>query len=322
MFAAFVALACATDRAVAASLRSPSSALEASATSADYGHPAWLGSCTSIYLDVGSNLGVQVRKLFEPQKYPHAPMLPLFTKYFGDRIERTAASSGLCALGLEPNPEHLQHLVELEDSYAEQGWHVHFYPMAAWGWESFMAFNTTGHRDDVEASAADDDDGIDASYGAHVSRLIPSRLDASQVVRTVNLVDFIRSLPEGAVRAMKLDVEGAEYEILPRLIDDGVLCQSVLQGVLLEVHPWGSIDHWGERESFSEGVAPRSFQAVQERMSELADSGRCLGAGVSDVLQLDDETYAEDVDESFGVSSRTKTLLDADAGSSSDVLAQ
>ena len=48
-------------------------------------HVARLGDgCGHVYLDIGSNRGVQVRKLFEPQRYPGAPVLQLFEQLFGD----------------------------------------------------------------------------------------------------------------------------------------------------------------------------------------------------------------------------------------------
>ena len=60
--------------------------------------------CEHVYLDVGSNIGVQIRKLFEPQKYPGAAVHQLFESSFG------AASGGsrcrVCAIGFEPNPRH------------------------------------------------------------------------------------------------------------------------------------------------------------------------------------------------------------------------
>ena len=60
--------------------------------------------CEHIYLDVGTNIGVQIRKLFEPHKYLGAPVYTLFDVSFG------AAASGkrcrVCAIGVEPNPRH------------------------------------------------------------------------------------------------------------------------------------------------------------------------------------------------------------------------
>ena len=42
-----------------------------------------LDGCYHIYLDVGTNVGVQVRKVFEPISYPDAPVLEVFEKEFG-----------------------------------------------------------------------------------------------------------------------------------------------------------------------------------------------------------------------------------------------
>ena len=39
--------------------------------------------CDSVYLDVGTNIGVQLRKLYEPHKYPGAPVLRIFDEVFG-----------------------------------------------------------------------------------------------------------------------------------------------------------------------------------------------------------------------------------------------
>jgi len=43
----------------------------------------WLRGCKYIYLDVGSNRGIQVRKIFEPYLYPEADVLPVFENVFG-----------------------------------------------------------------------------------------------------------------------------------------------------------------------------------------------------------------------------------------------
>ena len=42
-----------------------------------------LDGCYHVYLDLGSNRGVQIRKLYEPSLFPHAKVLPIFDKYFG-----------------------------------------------------------------------------------------------------------------------------------------------------------------------------------------------------------------------------------------------
>ena len=102
--------------------------------------------CHSAYLDIGSNVGVQVRKLYEPQLYagkdpmlerlarkwdvynePTAeeraagivkgaefwnitsPVLPIFDKHFGK-----APRCGVCAIAVEPNPRHTARHKELQ----------------------------------------------------------------------------------------------------------------------------------------------------------------------------------------------------------------
>ena len=67
-----------------------------------------LDGCRFVYLDVGTNIGIQIRKLFEPDLYPNAKIHKIFNKYFG-KIN-TRLHSGLCAVGFEPNPNHSPYL--------------------------------------------------------------------------------------------------------------------------------------------------------------------------------------------------------------------
>ena len=72
-------------------------------------------NCTGVYLDFGSNIGVQIRKLFEPHKFEGAQVLPLFTEVFGEERCRT------CAIGIEPNPRHTRRLDQLESRLGAVG---------------------------------------------------------------------------------------------------------------------------------------------------------------------------------------------------------
>ena len=67
--------------------------------------------CEHVYLDVGTNIGVQIRKLYEPTKYPHAGVEPIFAQHFGP-----APRCGVCTIGFEPNPVHRHRLQRLESS--------------------------------------------------------------------------------------------------------------------------------------------------------------------------------------------------------------
>ena len=80
----------------------------ASTESFEDGRTNILDGCRFVYLDVGTNIGVQIRKLFEPELYPNASIHEVFNKYFGNIDERTNA--GVCAVGFEPNKNHTTHL--------------------------------------------------------------------------------------------------------------------------------------------------------------------------------------------------------------------
>ena len=48
----------------------------------------FLDGCQHVYLDMGTNTGVQIRKLFEPHLFPNASVLPIFDKFFGRAEKR------------------------------------------------------------------------------------------------------------------------------------------------------------------------------------------------------------------------------------------
>ena len=43
-----------------------------------------LDDCQYVFLDLGTNFGVQIRKLYEPHLYPRAEVIQVFQKYFGE----------------------------------------------------------------------------------------------------------------------------------------------------------------------------------------------------------------------------------------------
>ena len=95
--------------------------------------PKWLPHCEKIFLDLGANIGVTVKKLFEPHKYPESTTLPYFGKTFGDQWLRQSMErfpNRLCALGFEPNPKHQKRLKDLEIEYSDKNWNVHFFSEA------------------------------------------------------------------------------------------------------------------------------------------------------------------------------------------------
>lgn len=292
---------CALELAQLRAVQLPEVALAVAAGSADpdqslgtdkYGHPSWLPSCRTIFLDVGSSLGVNVRKLFESNRYPGSSLLPYFTKYIGSQGWRRAAAekSGLCALGLEPSPEHQAHLQRLQGAYSNQGWNVHFYPFAAWNADGSAAFTA--------AAKHPPQPGDEQMGGGHLT-MGGGDDEAAQSVRTVDFARFLKSLPV-AVDLMVIDIEGGEYEVLARLMQQNSLCQSSVKRALVEAHNWGDVTHWGKADAFVEGVHPRSYLAMAQHIAELKALGFCAPSNVTELSEFNDLMFTSDVDDWFG----------------------
>ena len=97
------------------------------------------GRCQHAYLDVGTNLGVQLRKLFEPERYRGAPVLRVFHEAFGP-----PPWCRVCALGAEPNPLHRSRLDELERAYRGAGVPLKVLRLAAGTSHSAVPFVASG----------------------------------------------------------------------------------------------------------------------------------------------------------------------------------
>ena len=107
--------------------------------------PKWLPHCEKIFLDLGSNIGVAVKKLFEPEKYPENPTYAYFKAAYGKKWPWESLKAypwRLCALGFEPNPKHLARLKNLEKAYSEENWKVHFFPVAVSNVDGKVTFYT------------------------------------------------------------------------------------------------------------------------------------------------------------------------------------
>ena len=92
-----------------------------------------LDNCYHVYLDVGTNVGIQIRKLFEPSKYPGASVHSIFDLNFGtfENRQREGKKDKVCAIGFEPNFQHTADLKKLEKTYNDCGWNVKIFTETA-----------------------------------------------------------------------------------------------------------------------------------------------------------------------------------------------
>jgi hypothetical protein len=216
-------------------------------------------NCHHVYMDVGSNIGVQMRKLYEPHLYDRPdprlpdlisyfksaeiaaqvnaspPVLPVFDQYFG-----RAPRCHVCSIAVEPNPRHAPRLRELQQSLRAAGAGVLVLTATA---ADVYDGNTTMWIPPATAQW-----GGKVNYvGAAVlppNRTLPKNLLRSSRAASVRTVDLARLLlfvrreltrrQAGGRIVMKLDTEGAEYRLLPHILARSAACGADL--IFLEWH--------------------------------------------------------------------------------------
>ena len=186
---------------------------------------AELDGCRSgIFLDVGSNIGMHARFLFEPQYYPHSTFTQIFDEHFGSAGNR----SDVCAVAFEPNPRQQPRFERLAAAYATHGWRVIHSPHGVSDAPGVMAFYHNDGPDNAHE---------EWQFSSQPLANATSRVD----VRTLDLARFLRLLAQrvpsrpGAL-VIKMDIEASEYAVLPRLVSSGTLCNHV-DFITVEFHP-------------------------------------------------------------------------------------
>jgi len=229
-----------------------------------------LANCTHAYLDVGSNIGVQIRKLFEPQKYANAPVVQVFQQIFGP-----APHCNVCAIGIEPNVRHADRLLELERRLTNAHAHVAILRVGAATTDGEARFVVPNFFDAKEDWAA----RIPVRSGHLPIGFVDTRV---QTLDLAALIRRVRAAITGQL-VMKLDVEGQEQLILPHLVATSALC--LVDFALIE---------WHQSMQWHKEFYDRSAQGLFSD-SDLQQALRktCASCPVQ-VVTLDDETYLHD----------------------------
>lgn len=184
------------------------------------------GRCQHVYLDIGTNVGVQLRKLFQPEFFSESPIIDVFSTFFGDVADRR----NVCAFGFEPNPALTDGLIKLETAYNLAGFPVVVFTETAAGIENG---NMSFYRDVAAAEKFHE-------WGSSLLKW-KGVMGNESSVGTLDLAMFINSAVsrrrgrsvDSKVMA-KLDVEGYEFKLLPQLLTSGALCK--LNYMYVEFH--------------------------------------------------------------------------------------
>lgn len=188
--------------------------------------PILADKCKHVYLDLGTNVGIQIRKLFEPDLYPKdagSGAMRFFEDYFGPKEKRR---SSVCAFGFEPNPSHTKRLDRLEQVYSALGWRTHIFTETGVGdTEGWLVYVSDGDLKNVE-------------WGGRLESRPGTTAATPGAIRVIDFPAFMEYiiLPRriltstGGVRAgdgkivMKVDIEGADKDMIAALLRSGALC--------------------------------------------------------------------------------------------------
>lgn len=229
------------------------------------------GHCQHLYVDLGTNTGMQIRKLFEPHKYPDAPIHESYNKYFGPFTQRR----GVCAIGIEANPLHSRRLHQLQGYYQANGFPLHIFHETIVSTKFvldipfYLEENTIDTSHGWGSTAA-------APLGSHTIT-VPS-IDIAALLSDIlqiwtSSVGMKGSNPRSFM--VKMDVEGSEVIILPHLMLHGILCQ--INFLSIEWHP--HIKNIGDEER---NATKKLFHSLEDE--------KVYGCGFK-MVEFDDETY-------------------------------
>jgi FkbM family methyltransferase len=233
-------------------------------------------TCTSIFLDLGANIGVQGRRLYEIEKFPRRGVLnDLFDKHFGQTLEERLK---VCTFAFEPNPRHTPRLREMEAIYQSLGIRYYFLPYAV------STVDTT-----FQLSKPDSDTQMAASL---LKTSSPASTN-SVTVQVLNLLQFFQKYFERNQKIQsflcKMDIEGEEYNLLPSLISSGLICH--IDTLTVEFHLSRSPKF---RSGFLEMMQRGEIAEFQRNISSFIEKHSPKKPCKTDVMKLDDELYHGD----------------------------
>ena len=229
-----------------------------------------LDGCLNVYVDVGTSVGAQIRKLWEPDYFPLAGVRKHFDRVFNrprnqnrtvDALHRHCHPSApscwqnwTCAVGIEANPAHSTWLRKLEAHYRQQGRRTFIFTETA---ATFFDGNIT-FFEPLDTFAR-----LNNQWGASTVMRPRLKNNKAHEVRAINLARFIdecvggrqQPLVDGRVVrgnvTMKVDIEGQELAVLQTLYNltqhRGSIC-AVTDSSMIELHTRRSQGYFNKSE--------------------------------------------------------------------------
>jgi len=248
--------------------------------------------CRYVYLDVGANIGVHNRFLFEPASYMKKDATAaLFDDYFPADRRRP----DVCAFAFEPSKKHKQRLHDLQKAYERQGWRLTVLPVAAGISNTQLTFYSNPDPLDLGFGIAGFSNSTH-NFGNHTFKLpdsTPMIIDAIDFASWVNSHIHQRRVPPARLPndppeavLMKMDIEGSEFDVLGKMVASGALCN--ISAGTIEWHDT-LFPEWCDR--------PQTHCELKPSLLSLIAAMRRYGCAFltsDDILQgqlVDDEVY-------------------------------
>eukprot|EP01084_Bolivina_argentea_P098511 177040_1 len=236
-------------------------------------------NCSNVYVDLGSNIEVQIRKVFEPEKYlPNINFIPnwrnslattikLFDEILGDIYTRRIST---CVFGFEANPIHKNRLKQIEKCYQSKGWKTKFNVPK-------VVFDINNKTIPIYVN----NQSRNEDWGASI--VLNDHLEATNTVNvsTIDIGLWLQNLIllyEPKHILIKMDIEGAEFKVLPRMLELGILCKKYIDIIMFEAHPW------------AQHLMGSNF-TTRQLLEQIKLQTQCEP---TNIIFVDDETYLHD----------------------------
>ena len=172
--------------------------------------------CEKIFIDIGANIGVNMRFLYEANKYPH-------TRFMISEMDRVLGKNrdNVCYYGFEANPNHYNRLQNLSSYFKSRNMKIWNKPVGIHNkTKTFYHANKTSDYNNKEWGFSE------------------TRWSSTAVPVQLQMIDFpnwfnININPSSTIM-MKIDIEGGEYELLTALMSQGSLCK--IHTITMEWH--------------------------------------------------------------------------------------
>jgi FkbM family methyltransferase len=176
-------------------------------------------ACTRVFLDLGANIGVNMRFLYEAEKYPNTKsMISMMDKVLGKN------RSDVCYYGFEANTAHYTRLKQLTRHFKSKNAKIWNHPV------DVHDQNVTFYHANTTKDYKSEEWGF--SRTSWTPNGIPVQLKALDFPRWFNAMKFD---PAVTTILMKMDIEGSEYKLLAALLAQGFLCS--MHTITIEWHP-------------------------------------------------------------------------------------